>query len=212
MLENNKIIFNSFSTLCIMEMLHKGSQDKMSHFLKSPHNKFPLSLCLKCLLASYYSYIYSSFFAVVFLEVLARAFSVGEIITHGRDLHFLMNNIDRWRTTVSSLCMVRSEWVREGWGRGERISIWSWCVSVSERFTCFARTFCTFTCTRLTPVLCLRHPLYCLCTPRVMCVWCLHVWHVYAHVMDVLPGTRHSEEACRPLLVLNAIRLNNDVT
>lgn len=44
----------------------------------------------------------------VFLEVLAGAISVGELITHGPDLHFLMNNIDRWRTTVLLLCMARS--------------------------------------------------------------------------------------------------------
>lgn len=152
----------------------------------------------------------------VFLEVLARAFSVGEIITHGPDLHFLMNNIDRWRTTVSSLCMVRSEWVREGWGRGARwdtlasVSVYGLGASLWVRGSHASRVvlhFYVYT-THSHPLLTAPFIL----SVCVMCVWRLHVWHVYAHVMDVLPGTHHSEEACRPLLVLNAIRLNNDVT
>ncbi|KAF3857229.1 hypothetical protein F7725_009088 [Dissostichus mawsoni] len=48
----------------------------------------------------------SSSFQGPVLRGLGRAFSVGELITHAPDLRFLMNNIDRWGTTVLLLCML----------------------------------------------------------------------------------------------------------
>lgn len=41
------------------------------------------------------------------------ATSTEELIIHGPDLHFLMNNTDRWGTTVLLLCMVRCVCVSE---------------------------------------------------------------------------------------------------
>lgn len=86
----------------------------LSPFLESLHSNMSLILCLESLVDLLFIYLFIFFIngLVGFRTCFGRAISVGELITHGPDLHFLMNNIDRWRATVLLLCMVRSVYVR----------------------------------------------------------------------------------------------------